>query len=96
VGRDYFAAHLFEESSPPTMPKLARRLQAITRALASSLISVLPLGTRIQLDHPVFGRRIYRVEDHIGWGSQLDIFNPSEAACLQYGLHEIGFRVLEY
>lgn len=53
----------------------------------------LPLGTWILLDHPVFGRRRYRVEDHIGWGSELDIWNASEGACVTYGRHRIGFTV---
>jgi 3D (Asp-Asp-Asp) domain-containing protein len=54
----------------------------------------LPLGTRILLDTPAFGRREYRVEDHIGSGSELDIFDPSEAACNAYGRQERGFRVI--
>lgn len=54
----------------------------------------LPLGTRILLDHPVFGRREYRVEDRIGWGSELDIYNPSEAACDDYGRETLGFWTL--
>jgi 3D (Asp-Asp-Asp) domain-containing protein len=49
------------------------------------------LGTWITLDRKVFGRRHYQVEDRIGWGSELDIFNSSEAACLQYGRRRIGF-----
>jgi 3D (Asp-Asp-Asp) domain-containing protein len=53
----------------------------------------LPLGTHIRLDHPEFGRRNYVVLDHIGHGSELDIFNPSEEACIQYGRREIGFTV---
>jgi hypothetical protein len=55
----------------------------------------LPLGTWIELDRLAFGRRRYQVEDHIGSGSELDIFNPSEAACDEYGRREIGFRVIE-
>lgn len=55
----------------------------------------LPLGTRIRLDSPAFGRTDFVVLDHIGSGSELDIFNPSESACLQYGRREIGFRVVE-
>jgi hypothetical protein len=47
------------------------------------------------LDRPVFGRREYRVEDRIGSGSELDIYNPSEAACDNYGREEIGFHVIE-
>ena len=54
----------------------------------------LPLGTRIRLDSPAFGRRDFTVKDHIGSGSELDIFNESEAACQRYGREERGFRVL--
>ena len=54
----------------------------------------LPLGTRILLDRPVFGRRAFRVEDRIGWGSEMDFYNPSEAICLQYGRQEQGFWTL--
>jgi 3D (Asp-Asp-Asp) domain-containing protein len=54
----------------------------------------LPLGTRIRLDRPVFGRRAFVVEDHIGWGSELDIYGPSEAACVQYGRQTIGFTTI--
>jgi hypothetical protein len=61
-------------------------------------VAVLPgflaLGTWIELDHPVFGRRRYQVEDHIGSGSELDVFDESESACLQYGRRELGFRVV--
>ena len=53
----------------------------------------LALGTWITLDRPAFGRRRYRVLDHIGYGSELDIFNPSEAACISYGRRRIGFTV---
>lgn len=54
----------------------------------------LPLGTRIRLDHPVFGLRDFTVEDRIGWGSELDIYNPSQQLCLQYGRQQIGFWTL--
>jgi len=54
----------------------------------------LPLGSWIELDHPEFGRQRYQVEDHIGSGSELDLFNESEAACINYGRREIGFRVV--
>jgi len=52
-----------------------------------------PLGTKIMLDHPVFGHREYVVLDRIGYGSELDFYNPSEAACDEYGREEVGFRV---
>jgi 3D (Asp-Asp-Asp) domain-containing protein len=54
----------------------------------------LPLGTWIELDHPAFGRRRYQVEDHIGEGSELDIFNESQSACNAYGRQQRGFRVV--
>lgn len=61
-------------------------------------VAVLPgflrLGTKIRLDYPAFGRRDFVVLDHIGEGSELDIFNPSESACLQYGSQQRGFRVV--
>ena len=55
--------------------------------------NTLPFGTRIVLDHAVFGRRDFTIEDRIGSGSQLDFYNPSEAVCFQYGRQRIGFRV---
>lgn len=54
----------------------------------------LPLGTRIRLDHSAFGRRDFIVRDHIGEGSELDIYNPSESACNIYGRQQRGFRVV--
>ena len=61
--------------------------------IVAVLPGFLPLGSWITLDRPVFGRRRYQVEDHIGEGSQLDFYNPSEAACNAYGRHSIGFSV---
>lgn len=56
----------------------------------------LPLGSKIRLDHAAFGKRVFMVYDHIGSGSELDIFYPSEAACEQYGRHEhTGFTVVK-
>lgn len=55
--------------------------------------NTLRFGTLIRLDHAVFGRRYYRVEDRIGSGSDLDIYNPSERACIDYGRHRIGYTV---
>lgn len=46
------------------------------------------------LDHPAFGRREFIVLDHIGSGSELDIFYPSESACDAYGRQQRGFRVI--
>lgn len=55
----------------------------------------LPLGTHIRLDYPAFGRREFIVLDHIGWGSELDIYNPSYQACVEWGRREIGFWTLK-
>src|ERR1017187_6241891 len=53
----------------------------------------LSLGTRIKLDHPAFGRRDFVVLDHIGSGSELDIFTPSESSCNIYGrVEDVQFR----
>lgn len=54
----------------------------------------LPLGTRIRLDSPAFGLRDFVVEDHIGSGSELDIYGPSESACSSYGRETRGFSVI--
>jgi hypothetical protein len=56
--------------------------------------NTLPLGTWIELDRPVFGRRRFQVLDRIGWGSELDIYNPSEGACIRYGRQQVGYLVL--
>ena len=54
----------------------------------------LPLGTTIRLDQPELGQSIYKVEDRIGSGSELDIFDPSQQVCINYGRRDIGFRVI--
>lgn len=58
------------------------------------LLGFLPLHTRIRLDRPAFGRRDFVVLDHIGEGSELDIFFPSESACESYGRQQRGFRIV--
>jgi 3D (Asp-Asp-Asp) domain-containing protein len=55
--------------------------------------NTLRFGTLIRLDHPAFGRRYYRVEDRIGSGSDLDIYNPSERACIDYGRRRLSYTV---
>jgi hypothetical protein len=57
-------------------------------------VAVLPgaltLGSLIEVIHPrrVFGRRLFRVADHIGSGSQLDFYRPgfSEPLCGNFRL----------
>lgn len=55
----------------------------------------LPLHTRIRLDRPVFGRTEFTVLDHIGHGSELDIYGPSVGACMEYGREKLGFSVIK-
>jgi 3D (Asp-Asp-Asp) domain-containing protein len=54
----------------------------------------LALGTRIMLSSPELGRRVYRIEDRIGSGSQLDLWDSSESACDAYGRREVTFHVI--
>lgn len=56
--------------------------------------NTLAFGTRILLTRPVFGRSEYVVEDRIGWGTELDFYNSSAAACVQFGREEVTFSVL--
>lgn len=56
--------------------------------------NTLPFGTWIELRRPVQGRRFYRVEDRIGWGSQLDIFMESCAAMHAFGRRNVQFRAV--
>lgn len=53
--------------------------------------NALPLGTWIELRKPIQGRRFYRVEDRIGWGSDLDIYMESCA-----DMHSFGRRIVKY
>lgn len=54
----------------------------------------LPLGTWIELDRQVQGRRFYIVEDRIGWGSELDIYMDSCGAMDSFGRRQIKLRVV--
>jgi hypothetical protein len=56
-------------------------------------MNAVPLHTHIELSHSVFGRRRFTVLDRIGSGSELDVFNPSEAACIDYGRQRVGYVV---
>jgi len=58
-------------------------------------MNTLPLGTRIVVSPAVFGRSRFRVEDRIGWGSQIDFYNPSCAAAVQFGRRTIRVRVVK-
>lgn len=54
----------------------------------------LLLSTRLPLDRPSVDRRDYVVEGRIGWGSDLEIWNPSRSVCLSYGRRLVGYAVL--
>jgi hypothetical protein len=43
------------------------------------------LGTRLEVSPSVYGRRFFRVEDRIGYGSQIDFYNPSCEAADVFG-----------
>ena len=53
--------------------------------LGEAANNMLPLGTRIEINPAAFGRTRFVVLDRIGSGSQLDLFNPSCAAAIQFG-----------
>jgi hypothetical protein len=42
----------------------------------------------------VFGRRYFRVEDRIGWGSQIDFYDPSCSAAEWFGRRSERVTVL--
>jgi 3D (Asp-Asp-Asp) domain-containing protein len=53
-----------------------------------------PLGTVITISPAAFGRSRFVVLDRIGSGSQLDIYNPSCRAAIDYGRRTERVRVL--
>ena len=53
----------------------------------------LPLGTKITLTKPVFGRVKYTVRDHIGAYSQLDLWTPDCGTAWAFGRRTITYRV---
>jgi 3D (Asp-Asp-Asp) domain-containing protein len=53
-----------------------------------------PLGTRIRLARRVMGRRYFRVEDRIGWGTQLDIWMPSCGMAMAFGRRMVRYAVV--
>lgn len=54
----------------------------------------LALGTRIYMDYPVYGRRMFVVLDRIGSGSELDFFAPYCAWANEWGRRDVGYRVV--
>lgn len=54
----------------------------------------LPLGTRIRTSRRVFGRRYFRVEDRIGYGTALDFWTGSCGQARAWGRRRVSFRVV--
>lgn len=54
----------------------------------------LPLGTRVRVTSGPFVGNILTVLDHIGYGSQFDIWQSSCSAADAYGRHTITIQVL--
>ena len=53
-----------------------------------------PFGTKIEMLGGMFAGDIFTVEDRIGWGSQLDVFQSSCAAAWDYGREIVPVEVL--
>jgi len=51
-----------------------------------------PLGTRVTVSPPVFGRRLYVVRDRIGWGTEIDFWAPSCGQAITFGRRTIRVR----
>lgn len=53
-----------------------------------------PIGTRLQVSPPIYGRTRYVVLDRYGWGTQMDVYNPSCGAAIDYGRRVERVRVI--
>lgn len=51
-----------------------------------------PLGTRLTVHPAPQGRRRWVVRDRIGWGTQIDFWQPSCAAALAWGRRTVRVR----
>jgi 3D (Asp-Asp-Asp) domain-containing protein len=51
-----------------------------------------PLGTRITVSPPFYGRRRFTVRDRIGWGTSLDFWTPSCGTALAWGRRVVRVR----
>jgi hypothetical protein len=61
--------------------------------LGEAANNTLPLGTRVRVRPRVFGRSRFIILDRIGWGSQMDFYNPSCSAAVSYGRRVEEVRV---
>jgi len=56
-------------------------------------MNILPLGKRIRVNRSPFGRHLrFRVEDRIGWGTQLDFWVPSCGMAYAWGRRTVRVR----
>jgi 3D (Asp-Asp-Asp) domain-containing protein len=56
--------------------------------------NLYPLGTRLQVSPPVFGLNRFRVEDRIGFGSQIDFYTQSYDQAVEFGRRVERVRVV--
>lgn len=54
-----------------------------------------PLGTRLRLTRPgPGGRRLWVVRDRIGYGSELDLWQPTCGQSRAWGRRSVSYRVM--
>ncbi len=51
-----------------------------------------PLGTQLEIRPSPTGRRLFRVRDRIGWGTELDFWLPSCSDALRWGRRRVRLR----
>ena len=69
----------------------------VTRGLIAADPRVLPLGTRVRLDHPGYSGE-YLVADTRGAirGKRIDIWTPSSGEAMRFGRRTVKLTVLSY
>lgn len=53
-----------------------------------------PLGTKIRLSRPAFGRRVFVIRDRIGYGSELDLWTGNCGTALAWGRRTVTYQVV--
>jgi 3D (Asp-Asp-Asp) domain-containing protein len=51
-----------------------------------------PLGTRVTVSPPFYGRRRFTVRDRIGWGTSLDFWAPNCSMAIRWGRRVVRVR----
>lgn len=72
----------------------------------SVAMNSLPLGSKVYVvdgntrtrrrEKGPLGLRIWIVRDRIGWGSEMDFWQPSCDGCMQWARKTVRFKVLRY